>query len=110
MTLACLSAAWRLATSLALAAGLLFRRSVSHASLRASEEQYRLLFENSPQPMWFCDQKTHRFLEVNAAAVDAYGFSRNELLRMELAALRPLDQAPSTRHGGGSLIGLVGPE
>jgi two-component system cell cycle sensor histidine kinase/response regulator CckA len=47
-----------------------------------SEEQYRLLFDNNPQPMWVYDLETLAFLAVNDAAVRHYGYSRDEFLAM----------------------------
>src|SRR5207248_2814958 len=38
-------------------------------ALRASEERYRVLFENNPQPMWVEDAESGGFLAVNEAAV-----------------------------------------
>lgn len=52
--------------------------------LRRSEEEYRYLFENNPQPMWVYDLETLRFLAVNEAAVNNYGYSREEFLSMDL--------------------------
>jgi len=62
---------------------------------RAAEGQYRLLFENSPQPMWVVDRETLRFLAVNEAAIDHYGYSRAEFLGMTLAEIRPPEDVPS---------------
>jgi PAS domain S-box-containing protein len=59
------------------------------AALRESEERYRLLFDNSPNPMWVYDQQTLAFLATNEAAVHAYGYTRDEFLRMRLPDLLP---------------------
>jgi PAS domain S-box-containing protein len=59
------------------------------AALHESEEQYRLLFESNPQAMWVYDIETLRFLAVNKAAVEQYGYSREEFLSMTLAQIRP---------------------
>jgi len=48
-----------------------------------------LLFINNPQPMWVYDAKTLRFLDVNAAAISHYGYSRDEFLRMRIVDIRP---------------------
>ena len=48
--------------------------------LAQSEEQYRLLFEGNPHPMWVYDVETLAFLAVNDAAVESYGYSRDEFL------------------------------
>lgn len=58
-------------------------------SIRASKEQYQLLFESNPQPMWVFDRSTLRFLAVNRAAVDLYGFSEEEFLSMTIEQIRP---------------------
>jgi diguanylate cyclase (GGDEF)-like protein/PAS domain S-box-containing protein len=50
------------------------------AELRASEANFRQLFADNPQPMWVYEQETRRFLEVNAAAVDHYGYEREQFL------------------------------
>lgn len=42
-------------------------------AVRLSEAQYRLLFDDHPQPMWVFDQERLAFLEVNKAAVARYG-------------------------------------
>ena len=62
---------------------------------RTAEEQYRLLFENSPQPMWVVDRETLRFLAVNEAAIAHYGYSREEFLEMTLAEVRPPADVPA---------------
>jgi two-component system cell cycle sensor histidine kinase/response regulator CckA len=55
---------------------------------------FRILFTNNPQPMWVYDSKTLFFLEVNAAAVVHYGYSRDEFLRMRLTDIRPQEDVP----------------
>jgi PAS domain S-box-containing protein len=63
--------------------------------LRESEEQHRKLFENNPQPTWVFDRETLRFLEVNAAAVRKYGYSKEEFLAMTLKDIRPPEDIPA---------------
>ncbi|MCK6615703.1 MAG: PocR ligand-binding domain-containing protein [Ignavibacteriaceae bacterium] len=60
-----------------------------------SEQKYRLLFESNPHPMWVYETKSLRFLEVNAAAVKKYGYSREEFLRMNLTDIRPAEDVPA---------------
>ena len=50
--------------------------------LRASEERYRLLFEQNPQPMVAHDRETLQIVAANNAMVTSYGYSREELLAM----------------------------
>ncbi len=63
--------------------------------LKRSEEKYRLLFANNPQPMWIYDLETLAFQEVNQAAVNHYGYSREEFLSMTLKDIRPVEDIPT---------------
>ncbi len=69
-------------------------RSRAEEALRASEEQYRVLFENSPLTKWLYDVDTLRFLAVNDAAVRTYGYSREEFLGMTIMGIRPPQDVP----------------
>jgi PAS domain S-box-containing protein len=64
-------------------------RKHAEDALRASEERYKELFENNPQPMWVSDRKTLSFLAVNEAAVKHYGYSREEFLSMTIQDIHP---------------------
>lgn len=55
---------------------------------RDDEEDFRSLFENNPQPQLVFDRQTLRFLEVNQAAIDLFGYSRAEFLEMRLNDVR----------------------
>lgn len=68
--------------------------SLPQSKLRGTDEQYRLLFKNSPIPIWIFDKKTLRFLEVNKAAVLAYGYSYKEFLSMTVKDVRPKEDVP----------------
>jgi len=56
-------------------------------ALRASEKKYRLLFNDNPLPMWINSQADNNFIDVNNAALIAYGYSKKEFLRMKLSDL-----------------------
>ena len=49
-------------------------------SLKESESKYRLLFEGNPMPMWIYDISTLHFLEINQAAINHYGYTKDEFL------------------------------
>jgi diguanylate cyclase (GGDEF)-like protein/PAS domain S-box-containing protein len=53
------------------------------------EEEYRQLFEWSPQPMWVYHPDTFAIVDVNEAALRQYGYTREEFLRLTLLDLRP---------------------
>ena len=61
-----------------------------HAELqerRRAEESYRLLFESNPNPMYVYETATTRFVAVNDVALNAFGYSREEFLRMPLESV-----------------------
>lgn len=72
---------------------------------------YREIFENHPDPMWIYDSRTFRFLAVNQAAVEHYGYSREEFLAMTIDDICPQEDVvrlhaarriggPPVRHRG----------
>src|SRR5256885_3010091 len=87
-------------------------REQAVAALQASEVQYRSMFESTPYPMWVFDLETHRVLAVNGAAIEHYGYSREEFLALRIEDLRPpedipalhrhLETMPSDHHAAGT--------
>ncbi|MEI6276842.1 MAG: PAS domain S-box protein [Prolixibacteraceae bacterium] len=67
------------------------RRKKTEENLRQSEESYRLMFGNNPQPMWIYHLETLAFLEINDAAVRHYGYSREEFLSMTIIDIMPAE-------------------
>lgn len=63
--------------------------------LRESEDEYRRLFNNNPNPMWIYDLETLSFLLVNDSAVRHYGYSREEFLSMTIKDIRPPEDVPA---------------
>lgn len=57
-------------------------------------EDYRLLFATNPLPMCVFDSETFRFLAVNDAAIEHYGYNRNEFLAMTIKEIRPIRSVP----------------
>jgi PAS domain S-box-containing protein len=70
-------------------------RKVTEEALRASEAQYRALFEHAPFPKFLYDPKTLSFLAVNETAMRQYGYSREEFLEMKIMDLWPKEDVPT---------------
>jgi two-component system, NarL family, sensor histidine kinase UhpB len=63
-------------------------RKKAEESIVASEEKYRQMFYKNPFPMWINDEHTLHILEVNEAAIQKYGYERNEFLALSLSDLQ----------------------
>ncbi len=70
----------------------------ANLALKQSETNYKFLFENNPFPMWIYDLETLRFLTVNDAACQVYGYTREEFLSMTLKDIRPLEDLPALQQ------------
>jgi len=64
---------------------------VDFTEKREFEEQYRILFDFTPLPTWIYDYETFRFLTVNHAAINLYGYTKDEFLTMSIHDIRPPD-------------------
>jgi len=70
---------------------------LAERALHESEERYRRLFEATPNPMYIFDAQTLRIVMVNAAAVDRYGYTREEFAELTVLDLRPPEEAERLR-------------
>lgn len=70
----------------------LTERMRAAAALHASETRCRAVFELGPVAKWIFDPKTLRFLDVNEAALRQYGYSREEMLAMDIRDIRPAEE------------------
>lgn len=52
--------------------------------LEESEKRYSNLFQQSPQPMWLLDIHSLDIAQVNRAAVQQYGYTEEEFLKLKL--------------------------
>lgn len=59
----------------------------SYREISLSEEKYRTMFDADPTPIIVADRNTFRILDVNATAIDSYGYSRREFLEMSFLDL-----------------------
>jgi PAS domain S-box-containing protein len=76
-------------TGLSISSSDVTGRKLAELSLIESERRYSELFQMSPLPNWVYDRKTLKFLEVNQAAIDHYGYTREEFLTMTIKDIRP---------------------
>ena len=70
-------------------------RKLAAEALRQSADDYRLLFQSNPQPMWVYEVETLLFLAVNAAAVARYGYGEAEFLGMKLPDIHFPEDLPT---------------
>ncbi len=87
------------------------QRKMAERILAEREASFRVSFTNSPHPMWVYDLETLGFLEVNDAAIDGYGYSRDEFFEMTLVDIHPpedrarlmqnvAEERPALQHSG----------
>jgi PAS domain S-box-containing protein len=67
--------------------------STAHET-QVEDPAIELMLGYSPLPMWICDRHTRRFLAVNDAAIERYGYTREEFLAMTLLDIRPAETVP----------------
>ncbi|PSK82035.1 PAS domain S-box protein [Prolixibacter denitrificans] len=65
--------------------------------IRQSEEKYKYLFYQNPQPLLIYCTESLRFIEVNERAIRHYGYSREEFLNMTVEDIRPPEDAAAVR-------------
>ncbi len=78
--------------------GPMIDRQQAEDALERSEERGRLLFATIPHAAFVFDLATYDFLEVNQAAVQQYGYSREEFLRMKATDIRSPEQIEQFAH------------
>jgi len=80
-------------------------RTAAEVARRESELRYRSLFEAITEPLFVYDRETLRYLAVNQAAVDRYGYSRDEFLTMTIKDIRPPEDIPALLEMVGRSLG-----
>ena len=73
-------------------------RKKSFLLIEESEKRYSNLFHLSPQPMWLYDCETLRFIQVNKAAIDHYGYTEADFLSMLITDIRAEEDAPEMNN------------
>jgi len=76
-----------------LVAAVLYSRIAKPARRqRSGTGDYNRLFDELPIPMYIYDYQTFRFLAVNDAAIEQYGYSREEFLDLKVTDIRPPEE------------------
>ena len=65
--------------------------------LEKEKQRYIDLFNLSPLPQWVYDLETLAFLNVNDAAINHYGYTRDEFLNMTINDIRPVEDLDRLR-------------
>ena len=65
--------------------------------LKRSEESFRLLLERNPLPMWVYDEESLRFLAVNDAAIEHYGYGKDAFLGMTILEISAAEDQDKMR-------------
>ena len=78
----------------------LLRSRQAEETLWQSEQQYRLFFEANPLACCILDGSNHAILAVNEAAVQMYGYARQEFINLQLQDLEHGSAAPEETSAG----------
>jgi PAS domain S-box-containing protein len=70
-------------------------RNVSE--LRRAVDNYVRLFNASPLPQWIYRLSDLKFVAVNNAAVEHYGYSADEFMSMTITDIRPAEEVPQLK-------------
>ncbi|WP_342113262.1 EAL domain-containing protein [Pseudoduganella sp. OTU4001] len=62
-----------------------------------SRLRFKRLFDRHPHPMWVYDLESLRFLVVNRAATEVYGYTEEEFLEMTIEDIRPSHELEQLR-------------
>jgi len=60
--------------------------------VKESEKRYSELFRLNPLPIWVFELESFRFVQVNKAAIELYGYSEEEFLQLSVFDMRPPEE------------------
>lgn len=69
-------------------------RKLVENELAISYESYKTIFYQSPIPYWIYDQDTLEIIDVNEAAIQTYGYTREEFLKLNILNLQAQKDIP----------------
>ena len=81
-------------------------RKEAEETLKINESHYRTMFEQLGDSLFIYDKKTHQFLDCNEAAVQTYGYRKEEIKHMGPIDLHPPDDLELVKEN----IGMESPE
>jgi PAS domain S-box-containing protein len=73
-------------------------RKEKEGQIQFLDHQLGAYFFHNPYPMWIYDNDSYAFLEVNTAAIQKYGYTRDEFLQMTLRDIRPAQDLVQLRN------------
>jgi len=71
--------------------GVAIENAMLQEQSRKSEEKYRSLFNNDPNPIFILEPETFQILDMNQRARDDYGYGRSEFLELAFSDLGDKD-------------------
>jgi PAS domain S-box-containing protein len=77
-------------------------KTSSKEQVNHSEQFYRFLFEKNPFAAWIYDIESLKFLEVNPAAIEFYGYSKEEFTSMTLNDISVPGEMSSFKEAAGA--------
>jgi PAS domain S-box-containing protein len=86
------------ASAAAIGAATFGRLRSQDRALREAEQRYRALFEQHPLPMFVWDAESRHFIAANDAALEHYGYTREELLALTTWDIRPQEAIPQVQR------------
>ncbi|MEX0884041.1 MAG: ATP-binding protein, partial [Cyclobacteriaceae bacterium] len=79
---------------------------IAEIRLKASEANYKLLFESNPLPKILLDIETLEILEVNVAAEEKYGYAKSDLKGKNMGVLNLPDKRITLKGNQNALYRL----
>jgi PAS domain S-box-containing protein len=75
------------------------KRKKAEEELRSSEQKYKLLFDSNPLPLWMIAKDDLSIIAVNDAAANLYGYTKEELLHMDVRTVRVPEEREEQLEG-----------
>jgi PAS domain S-box-containing protein len=63
-------------------------------ALKTSEEEFRTIFDNASDGMFVLDMEARKFMMCNAACSKMLGYSGDEFINLDIAAIHPSEELP----------------